>query len=120
MDSNTIRLLLESGQRILLFDCGQQLSEWTIPSNPSSEIEVIHCAIDASWEADWVLINLPMEDLEEISIKIKPYVTQKTVIVLVKESIKEQFQAWLPDSEIISLSTPEELQGLLGKLMAQF
>lgn len=120
MDERTIRFLFDSGQRMLLFDCGQQLSEWASPVEPTTEVEIIQCAVDASWEADVVLINVPAADLEEICIKIKPYVTQKTVIALVKDSKKELIQNWLPDTEIITVSAPEELEGLLQEFMAQF
>ncbi len=86
LNSNNYRLLLFSKD---------------ILTTTTGEIESIHCPIEASWEADLVILAVKDSDIEPIAKAIQPVVTQKPVLYIneINTSIAE-LSALLPFSKV--------------------
>lgn len=96
-------LLKKEGHRLLLFDCGIPLADENKSDGRDEEIEIIQCAAEASWEADYIVLDISEDEYESVCQKIRPYVTMKTVIAFGAEVISGKIPEWLPDSRVISL-----------------
>ena len=93
--------------RLLLMDNDQSglnaLQSELLELNSSNEVDVLDCCKDASWEADIIVIAVPVDKQSEIAIKIKEVATQKVVISISPQIIPEpDLQSLLPHSKVIS------------------
>jgi len=72
------------------FTCGLRLVDWDEAgaarlaqqlkrATPQADVEALTCGATASWEADLVLLALPLACQADAARQIAPYVTQKTV-----------------------------------------
>ena len=78
-----------------------------------AELIPIHCAKDACWEADIVILAVPANVETEVARKIKDVVTQKIVISISPDMGISLLQEELPNSKIIKAffnNTPAELE----------
>lgn len=99
------RSLATGSNRILLFGHNAaQLSAFAKElriSIPGAEVECSGCPMDASWEADAVILSLPVEAEKEISEKIRPFATQKVVIHI--SDTPAELESLLPHSRVFHL-----------------
>ena len=74
--------------------------------SPTTDIEYLHCLVDASWEADIIISALPCGGEKQIADRIREVATQKIVIICSSQ---------MDSGEIVSsrISAAEELQNLL-------
>ncbi len=100
-------LLLSSG-----FDSLDNLYNEILASHPATDIELVPCPVDASWEADIILLNIACSAENEMSDKIKQvatgkiviHVTDKPAIDFTEEDQEKQagkFQTLLPHSKVV-------------------
>lgn len=74
-----------------------------------SEVEVIGCPKDASWEADIIILAVPYTAEADIAPKIRPFATRK-IVISIANPLNDTFTGLItaPDT-----SAAEELQKLL-------
>ena len=97
--SEYYRLLLMDNDQSELKDLQSELLEL----DSSNEVDVLDCCKDASWEADIIVIAVPVDKQSGIAIKIKEVATQKVVISISPQIIPElDLQTLLPHSKVIS------------------
>jgi hypothetical protein len=115
---------LSEQYQLLLFDKNQQalsdLHESLLVQNRHAYIEKMDCAVNASWEADLIILSGFCIHDHAVVEKIKEVATAKIIIVIENEdefttSIKNQlnFDLIFPHSkivEIINISTDENLE----------
>jgi len=99
------RLLLYAREFIT---CKQLASE-ILAIHHLADAEAMDCSINASWEADMIMIAVPYSEYKEISERIREVATQKIVISIVNP-IYETEERILPAPEN---SEAEDLQQLL-------
>lgn len=85
---------------------------------PDTAVEIVGSAVDASWEADIIIITLTLQAKSEILAQIKTVSTQKIVIVLSDQESDpdgnlsaEELQNLLPYSKIVQLFDPRLAAG---------
>lgn len=111
--------LAKEENRLLLFSSdqhkAQRLAEEIKNNNPVIEAEGIGCAVNASWEADIIILAVPYQAEAEIAKKIEDVARQKIVISISNPlnatydglvtapgtSAAEELQKLLPDSKVI-------------------
>jgi 8-hydroxy-5-deazaflavin:NADPH oxidoreductase len=78
-------------------------------SNPTSDVEVIDCSAQASWEADIIIAAVPYQAQKEVAAKIKEVANQK-IVISIANPLNETYNGLVtaPDT-----SAAEELQKLL-------
>lgn len=119
MGSAISKALAKSNDRLLLFsrevECVNRLADELKETNASADVDTIQCAVDASWEADIIILAIPYEKEAEVASKIKEVASQKIVIsisnplnstydgmvTLPGTSAAEELQKLLPDSKVI-------------------
>ena len=94
--------------RVLLMDqAGKQLTalQTKIATTlPTSEVEVIDCCKDASWEADVIIISVAKEELETTAEKMKEVATCKTIIHFNETGSNNiDLQKLLPNSKVVNV-----------------
>lgn len=82
-----------------------QVKELVVKNHPTSQVEMVVCSKDASWEGDIIIIAADhAEEQEAIAIKINEVTTCKTVIQIKQASSDiVALQAILPYSKFISV-----------------
>ncbi len=84
MGSAIAKSLAKRGHRLLLFSRSEEhadtLSKDMLALHPASDVEGMSCPVDASWEADIIILAIPYAAEAEVAERIRPYVTQKVVI----------------------------------------
>ncbi len=70
-----LRQLRNAPYRLLVFSKG-------VTAVPLDVVENIHCPIEASWEADLVILAIADNDIELVAKTIRPVVTQKPVVFI--------------------------------------
>lgn len=84
-------------------------------SNPDADVEIADCSMEASWEADIIILATPYEATREIAEKIKEVANQKIVISIANPlnssynglvtapgtSAAEELQELLPNSKVV-------------------
>ncbi len=111
--------LAKEENRLLLFSSNLQkaqlLAEEIKSNNAAVEVEGIACPVDASWEADIIILAVPYQAEAETAKKIKDVARQKIVISIsnplnatydglvtsADTSAAEELQKLLPDSKVI-------------------
>jgi NADPH-dependent F420 reductase len=78
-------------------------------ANTNADVEVIQCAMNASWEADFIILAVPYQAEKEIADKIREVSTGKIVISL-SNPVNSSFSELVTSS---GSSAAEELQQLL-------
>jgi len=78
-------------------------------SNSSADVEVMNCSMEASWEADIIIVAVPYAAEKEVAAKIKEVANQK-IVISISNPLNQTFDglATAPDT-----SAAEELQKLL-------
>ncbi len=113
------KALAKEENRLLLFSSNQQkaqlVAEEIKSKNAAIEVEGTGCPVDASWEADIIILAVPYQAEAEIAKKIEDVARQKIVIsisnplnetfdglvTLPGTSAGEELQKILPDSKVI-------------------
>lgn len=111
--------LAKEENRLLLFSSNLQkaqlLAEEIKSNNAAVDVEGIACPVDASWEADIIILAVPYQAEAETAKKIKDVARQKIVISISNPlnatydglvtppdtSAAEELQKLLPDSKVI-------------------
>ena len=119
MGSAISKSLSKGNYRLLLHadspDKVQALEEVIKSENPSADIEASNCSVNASWEADIIIIAVPFAAEKEVAEKIKDLSNQKIVISIANPlndsydglvtpgytSAAEELQKLLPNSKVI-------------------
>jgi NADPH-dependent F420 reductase len=80
-----------------------------IKNDAASEVESLDCFVNASWEADIIVVAVPFQAEKEVAEKIKQVANQK-IVVSIANPLNETYNGLLtaPDT-----SAAEELQKLL-------
>ena len=99
------RLLLLANDLIKTQTLAKEIQE----INPSADVEAIGCAVDASWEADIIIMAVPYHAEKEIAERIKDVANQK-IVISITNPLNETYDGLVtaPDT-----SAAEELQKIL-------
>lgn len=113
--------LVGSPYRLLLFDQdlvnAQALVDQLLQSTPVADIDAIDCQVNASWEADIIVLAIPESSNKQLADRIRDVATCKIVIGLAAFSIDndsghldavishegEELQQQLPNSKVVNL-----------------
>jgi hypothetical protein len=86
MGSLVTRNLLRLGRyRLLILTEGAESvslpQEWRM-LNPGAEPEIVDCLKDGCWEADMIVLDIPVSSIQEAADKIREVSTQKIIFVI--------------------------------------
>ena len=113
MGSAIAKSLSVGNYRLLLyardFNTCKQLAEEILAIHLLADAEAMDCSINASWEADMIIIAAPDSEYKEISLRIREFATQKIIISMVNP-LYETYTGMLTAPET---SDAEDLQQLL-------
>ena len=119
MGSTISRSLSKGNYRLLLYANKQEETRALIgqikAAQPSADIEAMDCKVQASWEADIIILAVPFEAEKEVAEKIREMANQKIVISISNPlnnsydglvtppdtSAAEALQKLLPNSKVI-------------------
>lgn len=113
MGSAISKSLSKGNYRLLLCandqDKVQAVVEEIKSSNPSANVEAIDCALEASWEADIIIVAVPFAAESEVAKKIQEVSNQK-IVISISNPLNSTYNGMVtaPDT-----SAAEELQKLL-------
>ena len=105
LSKGNYRLLLCSNDQ----DKAQLLAQEIKMLHPSAEVESLDCSLNASWEADIIILAVPYSAESEIASKIKEVANQK-IVVSIANPMNESFDDLVTRADT---SAAEELQKLL-------
>lgn len=96
--------------RLLLMDCTAErlstLQTEISDSGKNTEVDVVLCCKDASWEADVIVIAVEEIEKTATAQKMREVATCKTVINLTNSTFENtNMQALLPHSNVVNVST---------------
>lgn len=77
--------------------------------NPSADVEGIECPVNATWEADIIIVAVPYSAEKEIAEKIKEMANQK-IVISISNPLNETYNGLVTSP---GTSSAEELQKLL-------
>jgi 8-hydroxy-5-deazaflavin:NADPH oxidoreductase len=112
MGSAISKNLSKGNYRLLLFaNDTEKLQSLTteIRKGATAEVESLDCAVNASWEADIIIVAVPYPAEKEVAEKIRKVATQK-IVVSISNPLNETYNGLLTASDT---SAAEELQKLL-------
>jgi hypothetical protein len=105
--------LVSSACSLRLYDqqeAGAQLLAWKLKQlTPLADVEALSCSATASWEADLVILAMPLAAQADAARRIAAFVTQKTVCSVVDQAsgsaatamaVLAELQCLLPHSTI--------------------
>ncbi|GAB4014370.1 hypothetical protein GCM10028808_36660 [Spirosoma migulaei] len=113
--------LVDGPYRLLLFDQdfvnAQKLTNQLLRSTPLADVEAIDCQVNASWEADIIVLSVPESSLNELCNRIREVATCKIAICLttflndddsahldpVRIHMGEELQQKLPNSKVVNV-----------------
>lgn len=106
-----LAIQLASGPyRLLLFDRktakAQALLNRILRATPSADIEVIDCQVNASWEADIIVVAESDQSVGELADRIRDVSTGKIVIRysdFVNHAIRDDWQKVLPNAKVVNV-----------------
>ncbi len=101
--SRTCRLLIYSERN---FEADTFLDEIK-KLNPEADAEKAESAVDASWEAEIILLGMVNEKTARAAAHIKAVVCQK-IIILTERSLQVELQKILPHSKIIYIDKKDK------------
>lgn len=113
MGSAISRSLSKGNYRLLLCAQGQDKVQAVVEEiksgNPAAAIEAIDCSVEASWEADIIVVAVPFAAEKDVAQKIKGVANQK-VVISISNPLNDTYSGLVtaPDT-----SAAEELQKLL-------
>lgn len=112
MGSAISRNLSKGNYRLLLCANDKEKLETLtadIKKTATSEVESLDCTVNASWEADIIIVAVPYQAEKEVAAKIKQVANQK-IVISIANPLNETYNGLLtaPDT-----SAAEELQKLL-------
>lgn len=99
------RLLLSSRE----FNKVERLVDEIRSINASAEVEAIDCSVNASWEADIIIIAVPFLEEKWVAERIKEVANQK-IVISISNPLNETYTGLITDPDT---SAAEELQKLL-------
>lgn len=106
--------LATGNNRLLLFaseiEKVKALANDITTGTESAEVEVLECPTDASWEADVIVLAVPVDSEKEIAEKIREVANQKLVITI--HNPVAALQKLLPHSKLVQAST-ETIQSII-------
>ncbi|MBD0289324.1 MAG: SDR family NAD(P)-dependent oxidoreductase, partial [Flavisolibacter sp.] len=108
------RLLLCAGNEDKL----QALAQEIKGNNPAADVDTLDCTVNASWEADIIILAVPYQAEKEVAEKIREVANQKIVISIANPlnetydglvtapdtSAAEELQKLLPNSKVVKAS----------------
>ena len=105
LSKGNYRLLLCANEQ----DKVQAVVEEIRSTNPSANLEAIDCSVEASWEADIIIVAVPFAAEKEVARKIQEVTNQK-IVISISNPLNSTFNGLVtaPDT-----SAAEELQKLL-------
>jgi 8-hydroxy-5-deazaflavin:NADPH oxidoreductase len=133
MGSDISRSLSRGNYKLLLFaneqDQLKNLVQEIVSANPSADVEAIDCSVNASWEADIIILDIANYTEKAVAEKIREVANQKIVISLsnslhdtdnsitiVKEtSAAEKLQHFLPNSKVVKVFNTSFAHGISSK-----
>lgn len=110
------RSLAKGNYRLLLFSRAyhrsQQLAQEILSLYPTADVEAVPCSVQATWEADIIIMAIPYPAQKDIAAYIRPMANQKIVISIanpvdnnitmeMKTSVAEELQNTLPYAKVI-------------------
>ena len=113
MGSAISRGLSKGNYRLLLYANKQEETRALIgqikAAQPSADIEEMDCKVQASWEADIIILAVPFEAEKEVAEKIREMANQK-IVISISNPLNNSYDGLVtpPDT-----SAAEELQKLL-------
>ena len=105
LSKGNYRLLLKSGDTDKL----KKLSSEIKATHPSADLELMTCPTEASWEADIIILAVPVEAEKEITERIRDVANQK-IVVSIANPLNQSFDGLVTRP---GTSAAEELQKLL-------
>jgi 8-hydroxy-5-deazaflavin:NADPH oxidoreductase len=133
MGSDISRSLSRGNYKLLLFanepDQLKDLVQEIVSTNASADVEAIDCSVNASWEADIIILDIPNHTEKSIAEKIREVANQKIIISLsnslhdtdnsitiVKDtSAAEKLQHFLPNSKVVKVFNTSFAHGISSK-----
>ncbi|OQP57178.1 NADP oxidoreductase [Niastella vici] len=113
MGAAIARSLSKGKNRLLLFshnqDKSQQLAHDIKNSHTSADVESIECKVNASWEADIIILAVPYGAEKEIAAQIRDVANQK-IVISIANPLNETYKKMVTPTDT---SAAEELQKLL-------
>ena len=113
MGSAIAKSLSVGNYRLLLyardFNTCKQLAAEIFAIHRLADAEAMDCSMNASWEADIIIIATPDSEYKEVSLRIREVATQKIVISIV-DSLNDTYSGMLPAPET---NGKEDMQQLL-------
>ncbi|MBN8860237.1 MAG: NAD(P)-binding domain-containing protein [Sphingobacteriales bacterium] len=113
MGSAISRSLSKGNYRLLLYANQQEKTRTLIGQikavQPSADVEAMDCKVQASWEADIIILAVPFEAEKEVAEKIREMANQK-IVISISNPLNSSYDGLVtrPDT-----SAAEELQKLL-------
>lgn len=105
--------LLNGNYRLLLsardVNKAQSLVKEIHSINPLADIEAIDCSVNASWEADIIIVAVPFLAEKEVAQRIKEVANQK-IVISISNPLNETYTGMVTAADT---SAAEELQKLL-------
>lgn len=101
------RNIAKENYRLLLFSLDVNELKFLVKGitkqTPNADIDFMPCAGDASWEADVVILTIPLNN--ELAQKISPFVNRKIVVSISFENHAEigELEELLPGARIVKL-----------------
>lgn len=105
--------LARGNNRLLLFgkdpEKSGRLADQIRSEYPAAEVEAQDCSVNASWEADIILLALPYPAEQQVAEKIREVANQK-IVISISNPLNDTYDGLLTDP---ATSAAEELQQLL-------
>jgi predicted dinucleotide-binding enzyme len=110
--------LITSPYRLLLFDQdlskAQALTNQLLNTTPAGDVEAIDCQVNASWEADIIVLAIPESSRKQLADRIREVATCKVVVSFSSLSndvhgnqlgvyMGQELQQWLPNSKVVTV-----------------
>lgn len=121
MPGLTIALsLVALHHRLLLFYRGETMPQLFLTHPSPDVLEWIQCPVEASWEADIIILAVPATELEQVCIAIKEVVTGKNIIYIQtgEKNYLEKIKELLAFS-FVSSSNTENIVPLIQTIIHQ-
>jgi len=101
--------LAKRNYRLLLFDpdirklalLGHEIRSLA----PSADVEFMNCVMNASWEADIIILTARGNEKKELARKIEQVTNRKIVLNLLSDDDKDDLRKFLPGATIVNIVT---------------
>ena len=130
MGADISKSLSKGNYKLLLYANHQEQVEAQVQeivtANPSADVEAINCSVNASWEADIIIVDIPYRTEKEVADKIREVANQKVVISITNStydtskgfvtkpgiSAAEELQYLLPNSKVVKVFNTSYAHGI--------